>query len=356
VTIDNKFNNAAQAGSPLGTHLAVLDGWRGLSILMVLGAHLLPLSPKDWKFNHGAGMLGMVLFFNLSGFLITSFLLKDQSVRGFLIRRFFRVIPLAWLYLVIALALSGASLYAWVSHFFFFANLPPKSLVSLTDHIWSLCVEIQFYVGVAILIALFRARGLLLLPVLALLFTALRVWDGVYYSSISYYRIDEILAGCTLALIYQGRLGEWPRRLLQRLPQWPLAVLLVLSCMPQTLTLNYFRPYLGMLLIGATIVNPGSQLAGALNRKFFIFLAGISYSLYVIHPMLGASWLGSGDVLHKYEKRPLLFAVLFLLAYISTHYYENRFIAYGRTLVRKVNAKRVATPSGATGIAAERTD
>lgn len=316
-------------------HLAVLDGWRGLSILFVLAAHLLPLGPKFLKLNHGAGMLGMVLFFNLSGFLITSFLLKEPNVKNFLIRRFCRVIPLAWLYLALALALSGASVYAWVSHFLFFANLPPKSLVSLTDHIWSLCVEMQFYLGVAILVACLRRRGLWLLPVLCLFFTGLRMWDGIYYSSISYYRIDEILVGCTLALVYHAPSCTGVRRVWQGLPQWPLLLLLLLSCMPQTLWLNYFRPYFAALLIGATVLNPGAPLVARLNNRFLVYLAGISFALYVIHPMLGESWLGSGGVEVKYLKRPLLFAVLFILAYLSTNYYEQRFIALGRKWTRK---------------------
>ncbi|MGZ3254605.1 MAG: acyltransferase family protein, partial [Burkholderiaceae bacterium] len=138
-------------------HLAVLDGWRGLSILLVLAAHLLPLGPKLWQLNVSVGILGMVFFFILSGFLITSFLIKEQNIPNFLIRRFCRVVPLAWLYLAIALAISGESIYAWIAHYLFYANLPPKELIPLTGHLWSLCVEIQFYVGIALLVTVFHA-------------------------------------------------------------------------------------------------------------------------------------------------------------------------------------------------------
>jgi peptidoglycan/LPS O-acetylase OafA/YrhL len=61
-----------------------------------------------------------------------------------------------------------------------------------------------------------------------------------------------------------------------------------------------------------------------------LFLAGISYALYVIHPILSESWLGSGDVVEKYAKRPLLFAVLFALAYVSTYCYERPLIELGK--------------------------
>src|SRR6185436_21055347 len=83
-------------------HLAVLDGWRGISILLVLACHLLPLGPKPLQLNAMAGPMGMALFFTLSGFLITRFLLTHSSISDFLLRRFFRIIPLAWLAMVLA--------------------------------------------------------------------------------------------------------------------------------------------------------------------------------------------------------------------------------------------------------------
>ena len=79
-------------------------------------------------------------------------------------------------------------------------------------------------------------------------------------------------------------------------------------------------------------MNPGTALAVALKSRFLVYVAGISYALYVIHPMLAASWLGSGDLIEKYAKRPLLFAALFLLAHLSTGYYERRWIALGKRL------------------------
>lgn len=338
---ENSIHLISEKSMSSRVHLKVLDGWRGLSILLVLASHLLPLGPKNLQFNISVGILGMVLFFNLSGFLITSFLLKDRNIQTFLIRRFFRVIPLAWLYLAIALAISSASIYSWMAHYLFYANLPPVELVTLTEHIWSLCVEVQFYVGVAILVSILKVRSLFLLPIFGLLFTALRVWNGIPASSITYYRIDEILAGCTLALIYHGQPGHFLKNLIRQIPQLPILILVIFSCMPQGRWLNYFRPYLAAALIGTTILREDSSLASRLNCQFFIYLAGISYSLYVIHPLLAGSWLGSGDVYEKYAKRPLLFAVLFALAYLSTNYYEKWFILFGRNLAEKLNAHQL---------------
>ena len=153
----------------------VLDGWRGVSILVVLSCHLLPLGPKVFEINLSAGLFGMSIFFTLSGFLVTHFLLHRDSLVDFLIRRLFRILPLAWLYILIALLLHPVSRDAWMAHLFFYANYPPKPLVlNITEHFWSLCVEVHFYFGVAFLVAMFKKRGLLLLPIIALGITLLR--------------------------------------------------------------------------------------------------------------------------------------------------------------------------------------
>ena len=131
------------------SRLAVLDGWRGISILLVLACHLLPLGPKSWQLNDTAGPMGMALFFTLSGFLITRFLVEHSSITDFLIRRFFRIVPLAWLAMLVVLLMDGAPWSSVLPNFLFYANLPPQHLTDVGSHLWSLGVEVQFYVGVA---------------------------------------------------------------------------------------------------------------------------------------------------------------------------------------------------------------
>jgi peptidoglycan/LPS O-acetylase OafA/YrhL len=315
-------------------HISALDGWRGISIVLVLAAHMLPIGPKSWELNVATGVLGMVIFFVLSGFLITSILLTKVSVSEFVTRRFFRVIPLAWLYFAIALSLTDASPAIWWAHFLFYANLPPQDLLPITAHMWSLCVEMQFYVCIAIWYALVGARGLSFLPVVALGFTALRAWNNVYATSITYDRIDEILAGCILALVYHGQLGSKMLQLVKRTPQLLVASLLLLSCLDFE-RFYLLRPYFAALLVGTTILNPHTKAVRWLGAPPLVFLAGISYALYVIHPMLMYSWLGSGDLIEKYAKRPLLFCALLVLAYLSTNFYERRWIAFGKTISQR---------------------
>lgn len=315
-------------------HIKVLDGWRGISILLVLAAHLLPLGPKSWGLNFASGILGMVIFFILSGFLITSILLTGISAPEFLTRRFFRVIPLAWLYFTLVLLLWSASPRSWWPHFFFYANLPPEDFIPMTEHMWSLCVEVQFYIVIAIWYKVAGPRGLLLLPWVGLLFTILRAWNSVDAVIATYYRIDEILAGSILALAWHGRFGEGFFGKIKNISPWLMLIFLIASCL-HIGKLYLLRPYFAALLVVITMLNPDSFFSRLLRIRPLIFTASISYALYVIHPMLAHSWLGSGDLLEKYMKRPLLFIFLIIIAYLSTHFYESRWISLGKKLSKR---------------------
>ena len=85
------------AGRRGTAHFPELDGFRGLSILAVLAAHMLPLGPEVWRGNSTAGYMGMSVFFALSGFLISRFLWNSQDVGKFFVRRCARILPLVLL-------------------------------------------------------------------------------------------------------------------------------------------------------------------------------------------------------------------------------------------------------------------
>lgn len=316
----------------------VLDGWRGISILLVLAAHLLPIGPKFWQLNVAAGLLGMVLFFTLSGFLITHFLLNRSGIVDFLIRRFVRILPLAWLYIGLVLAIHPVSSEDWLAHLFFYANYPPKPLIPVTDHLWSICVEMHFYIGIALLVGLFKQKGLLIIPALCIAFTLLRIANGMHYSVITHFRVDDILAGAMLALIYNNRLGSTIRELLSRSNFLLVMALLLISCHPDSGFMHYLRPYLAASLVGITLLNQETRWIPFLNNRVLFYIATISFALYVIHPLLASTWLGSGTGWEKYSKRPLLFVALFVCAHISTFYYEQKWIALGKMLSGKLRS------------------
>ncbi len=309
--------------------LRVLDGWRGISIALVLAGHLLPLGPKAWQMNYAVAGMGMAIFFQLSGFLITSVLLRDDSPRRFLIHRFMRIVPLAWLATVVTLAAERSGLHTWLAHLFFYANWAPMPLTVATQHFWSLCVEVQFYAFVAILVAIGGRRALWLLPLVAIIVTALRVHDERLMTIDTQYRADEILAGCLLALTFHAKPEAFTTRWLAFVP-FVAAPLLLLSAHPVSGAVNYARPYIATVLVGSTLaLADGRRLRQLLESRASRYLASISYALYIIHGCLMGSWLGEGDTREKYLKRPVLFLVTFLLAHLSTKYYEKFFIDLG---------------------------
>ncbi|RYE96730.1 MAG: acyltransferase [Oxalobacteraceae bacterium] len=293
--------------------MSVLDGWRAVSILLVLAGHLLPLGPSRWEMNEAVAAMGMVIFFTLSGFLITSFLSRGADLRVFIIRRFFRIAPLAWVVMIVLLIMNQSPAKAWVANLLFYANLPPYYLVPGGGHLWSLCVEVQFYLGITLFVMIARHRGLILLPLITLGITLLRIVDHQY--------INIITASIS--------------------PYW-LLPLVLLSAHPAAGILNYARPYLAAALVGATLFNGPVRLGHLLESRPARYIAEISYALYIFHGALNAGWLGSGSKVVKYAKRPLLLAVTFALAHVSTFRFEQPCIALAKRLTRGVAIKAPA--------------
>ena len=91
-------------------------------------------------------------------------LLKNSDVISFLIRRACRILPLAWLFILVVLAYHRAPGAAWAANIFFYADLPPFYLDFGTGHFWSLCIEVQFYCAIAVIVAVAGRRGLWAVP------------------------------------------------------------------------------------------------------------------------------------------------------------------------------------------------
>jgi len=323
------------------TRLPALDGWRGISILCVLAGHMLPLGPKVLQFNEMIAATGMSLFFILSGFLIVSMLIRNDNVVSFLIRRVFRIVPLAWGFLIIVLLFNRANWEAWSANLLFYANLPPFYLGYSNGHFWSLCLEMQFYAAIALVLALAGRWGLVLVPIACLFVTAARIAYGVHISIVTWWRMDEILAGGFLALaLVSSRIHKAAANLPAFTP-FLLAPLLLASCHPALAGLNYARPYFAALLIGSTILRSQDALQRLLCGRKLGYLAQISFALYVIHPLTDSGWMGKGDVVVRYTKRVGSLFLSFLFAHVSTRYYEKYWIALGHRLANRVESESV---------------
>jgi peptidoglycan/LPS O-acetylase OafA/YrhL len=153
------LNPARPVGKISTARFPSLDGWRAVSILLVLGSHCKVTAgfPQSldrvfyWLFD---GDLGVRCFFVISGFLITYLLLQENiqtgsiSLRNFYIRRALRILPVYFVFLLVVFLLQiftpfHQSLVVWIGNLTFTTDFLPTTWT--TGHLWSLAVEEQFY-------------------------------------------------------------------------------------------------------------------------------------------------------------------------------------------------------------------
>jgi peptidoglycan/LPS O-acetylase OafA/YrhL len=162
-----------------GQHWDLLDGLRGLAILMVVACHGFYTNPEGAKLLQmvgnfiSGGAIGVQMFFVLSGFLISYPLLrvKDANpaawyVPGYIIRRFLKIFPPFFL-CILLLALtyrfvdgnfdrtrSGLQWSLGIPHFIYLPDAP-----LFNGSFWSLWVEIGFYVVLPFFFLILRRQS-----------------------------------------------------------------------------------------------------------------------------------------------------------------------------------------------------
>ena len=184
-----------------------LDGLRALFVILVMFNHVHVSEP--WWIH---GPLGVDGFFVLSGFLITTLLLREYrkygriSLKAFYTRRFFRIIPV-YLFTILLYGVAAVSIHNSLKIAQFKASLPwllsfmeeyrPVATAgNIMGHAWSLGVEEKFYVFWPLLVVLmipFRGRKALWLGCIAV---AVSLFPFPYY--VSY---GGLLIGAVLAII-----------------------------------------------------------------------------------------------------------------------------------------------------------
>ncbi len=273
------------------------------------------------------GWVGVQLFFILSGFLITTLLLREEtrrgaiSLRAFWIRRAARIWPLY--YLVVALgfvvipAVEGfltspgqrvtlarhlPSFLAFVGNWSMIARGPVGS--DILSVLWSVCVEEQFYLVVPLLVACVGPRRRLLATTLLLIAApaarAVLVARGATQLQLQYNSLaqfDTLLGGVWLAIVWHARPpGERAARL-SRWGQWPLcaASLWLISRWELAHGPDWRRvvDFVAIWLCGLGLIAVAVAHDGVLRRVLayprFVWLGKVSYGLYMYHEV--AFWL-----------------------------------------------------------------
>ena len=292
-----------------------IDGLRALAVIPVVLFHL----NANWI---PGGYVGVDIFFVISGFLITSILLKDLknqsfSFRNFWIRRIKRIVPAMTMMISISIGIGGLILLGseWkllakqaVSAALSFANIfmwqntqnywgsDAENLPLL--HTWSLSIEEQFYLLFPIgLFLLYRCGRKWVSPILAIIFLAslaLCIWGTYNRASASFYllptRAWELLAGCLLAVYIHEKRETAPVSLTASkvCSNLGIVILLVAFFAMDDSHFPGFKaifPVLGSTLIifGGHDRNADSLAKRLLSFPAICYIGRISYSLYLWH-------------------------------------------------------------------------
>ncbi|MFF5082139.1 acyltransferase family protein [Actinoplanes sp. NPDC000266] len=295
---------APAAAGPTSGFRPDIEGLRAVAVILVVLFHAgVP--------GVGGGYIGVDVFFVISGFLITSLMLREVdetgrvSLIGFYARRCRRLLPAAGLVLVtvvlasyhwlgflrgdeIAEDASWAALFA--SNFRFAAQgvdyLASQSAASPVQHFWSLAVEEQFYLvwPVALILLLwlgFRWALPYWLIGAIVLSLAYAVGQAGTWSSFSpVTRLWELGAGCLLGLA-ATRLRHIPYRIASTMAAIGVALIVITA-----LTFDEQTPFPGYaaaLPVGATMLVLAGRADALLGGRPMMFLGRLSYSLYLWH-------------------------------------------------------------------------
>ncbi|MDB5068855.1 MAG: oatA [Chloroflexi bacterium] len=299
-------------------HRPALDGLRGVAVLLVLIFHCWPeLAP--------GGLVGVDIFFVLSGYLITTLLLDEWRLTGrvsflrFYGRRALRLLPALTL-LVAACVLvvlahpasrfAAATLRAIPLTAGYVANwaYASGSDLGLLAHTWSLSIEEQFYLVWPVVLTgllLWRGPRTALLSALAGIVAVAAVRGAMVAGGATWLRVyggfdtraDALLAGCALALGAHVAAGR-------RLPALPVAVaaLLGTGCLARIIIDP--SPYDGLKAGGFTVV---ALCATALLAALVVRPLPPLVALFALPPLAAAGRVSYGIYLWHYPLLLLLF-------------------------------------------------
>jgi peptidoglycan/LPS O-acetylase OafA/YrhL len=271
------LNPTPTSSSPM---IIPLTSLRGLAALAVVGFHFAPLMAGIPIFNRG--FLGVDLFFLLSGFILANVYGKEMNVRSFFVARFARTYPLHLFILAMLLPWFGrAPEYSADS---LLCNLTMTQVLcggplSWNSVSWSLSAEWISYLLFPILLRPVLScprwmAGVLVLGCAGIIIAISPITRyDIYRMGALYRSLPEFLAGM---ILYRAYCDKW-------LAHWGYfvgAIVVLVSALathaPDILVVSAFAA----IILASPYVRP-------MKHKALSFLGDISYSLYMVHLLIG---------------------------------------------------------------------
>jgi peptidoglycan/LPS O-acetylase OafA/YrhL len=367
-----------------GEYIPTLDGWRAVAIGLVLAYHgkdsfagLLSPSVNATLETvlkvHGVGLLGVRIFFAISGFLITRRILSDEeatggiSLKSFYLRRAFRILPASLLFtsvigLLAVFHILPVPFFAWLAAVLCFINYQTRARSWYLGHYWSLAIEEHFYLlwpGFLRAVSSPRRR----LGIAIVLAYAVGIWRavafkyGITYTSARDFwgrtdvMLDGLLWGCILALTF--RLPPLKALLVKVTAPWfwiagvtLIAVIIAIS--PKVgwkagFALLSLLPMVIALMVVGTTLHPTTTIARFLETPAMRWVGRISYSLYLWQQIFLISWGASlpseANIpgIAWLQRLPFNFIAAFACAACSYYFIERPLIKIGHRLAAKPN-------------------
>jgi peptidoglycan/LPS O-acetylase OafA/YrhL len=349
-------------------YIPTLDGWRTVAILWVMEGHS-QLWNIGWFSNQwlrDTRYCGVQLFFALSGFLICSRLLREESrfgsisLKSFYTRRLFRIQPAAmtYLFVIVLLTLAGVIPVFWsgiAGAALMIRNIWPTKLVHgywYTAHFWSLAVEEHFYLLLPGFLVAFRRHRLAILSVVAVV---LEIWRRVVMATPQLQhglewqvaqRTDVVLGGILLGSVFSIALTHERLMKLAKSFLQPWAALLYSgivflelhrhhSATAQSIIITVY-PF----LIVATALHPETLLGRFLELGPIRFIGRISYSLYLWQELFID---GDGPIApHSFHSHTFLcWCATFACAIASYYLIETPLIRRGHRIAKRFDLQEL---------------
>jgi peptidoglycan/LPS O-acetylase OafA/YrhL len=363
-----------------------IDAMRAVAVLAVFGYH----AGLDWM---PGGFLGVDVFFVISGYLITSLLLREFRTTDhielgrFWLRRARRLLPAVGVLIAVAMIVSAiaepakidqirgdalASLFYFANWHFIFAHtsyFEQFGRPSLFTHLWSLSVEEQFYLFWPLIFAagmkLFGRKRLLLGVLAGAIGSVVLAWilfDPGHDASRVYYGTDThavgLLAGVALALVWSPTelrthksFGPLVGPILDALGVIALGYLILCFAHVHDYDLalwhgGYAWVAIATALLIAALAHPAARLGGILGRPALLWLGLRSYSFYLWHwPVLVMTRPGVDIDLPRGILIPLQLILCLGLADLSYRFVELPFNGKAKLPKMPEGWLRVARPA-----------